>query len=247
MNLLNDNIKKISVIIPVYNEELYVEEVLQQLENIHLPAPLQMEIIIVDDGSTDHTSEILKQHDGNDLLKIHFQRKNFGKGAAIREGLKHVTGQIVVIQDADLEYSIDDYPKLLEPILNGKAKVVYGSRFLGKISDMKWANRVFNLFMRQLVNWLFNAHITDEATAYKVFKTDVLRSLDLQSQRFEICPEITAKVLNQGIAIYEVPITYRARSHRQGKKIHWQDAFSAVFTLIKYWRHPSPSVNPLPK
>jgi dolichol-phosphate mannosyltransferase len=227
-------VQKISVIIPVYNEELYVEEVLQQLKSVPLPASLQMEIIIVDDGSTDHTSDILKRQDGGELLKIHFQERNFGKGAAIREGLKHATGDIIVIQDADLEYSTSDYPRLLEPILSGQASVVYGSRFLGEISGMHWLNRLFNLLIRALVNLMFHAHITDEATAYKILRADVLRSLDLQSNRFEICPEITAKVLRRGIPIHEVPVHYKARSHRQGKKIHWTDAFSALWTLFKY-------------
>ena len=229
-----ERIEKISVIIPVYNEELYVEEVLQQLRNVRLPPPLQMEIIIVDDGSTDRTSQILKQQDGSDLLKIRFQERNFGKGAAIREGLKHATGQIVVIQDADLEYSTSDYPQLLEPILSGKAAVVYGSRFLGEMSGMKWSNRAFNILIRNLVNWMFGSRITDEATAYKVLRTDILRSLNLESNRFEICPEITAKVLRRGLSISEVPVHYRARTHRQGKKIHWTDAFAALWTLFKY-------------
>jgi glycosyltransferase involved in cell wall biosynthesis len=238
MNNLSEKIDKVSVIIPVYNEELYVQEVLQQLQKVRLPSPLQMEIIIVDDGSTDRTSEILKLQDGSDLLKIRFQERNFGKGAAIREGLKHVTGQIVVIQDADLEYSIDDYPRLLAPLLEGRAEVVYGSRFLGHISGMKWANRIFNYLIRWTTNILFHAKITDEATAYKVLKTKTLRALELKSNRFEICPEITAKVLKRGIPIYEVPVTYHARTHRQGKKIHASDALSALYTLLKYWALP---------
>lgn len=233
-----NDIRKVSVLIPVYNEELYVEEVLQQLENLPLPANLDMEIIIVDDGSTDRTARILQQHKGRAPLKVFSQKQNFGKGAAIREGLKHVTGQVVVIQDADLEYSVDDYPRLLEPILTHRAQVVYGSRFLGRIEGMQWKYRAFNVLIRWMVNRLFHTHLTDEATAYKVLEIDLLRSLDLQSQRFDICPEITAKVLKKGIPIVEVPVSYRARNKRQGKKIRLKDAFSAFFTLLKYWRLP---------
>jgi len=233
---MNDSaaIRKISVIIPVYNEELYVEEVLKQLEGVSLPPPLQMEIIVVDDGSTDQTSGILLRHSSSNLLKIHFQQRNFGKGAAIREGLNHATGDIVIIQDADLEYSVDDYPLLLEPIVTGRAQVVYGSRFSGHITGMKWPNRAFNILICTLVNWLFGSHMTDEATAYKVLKTDLIRSLNLESDRFEICPEITAKVLRRGISIWEVPVRYQARDHHQGKKIRWTDAFAAIFTLVRY-------------
>lgn len=225
---------KLSVIIPVYNEELYVAEVLRHLQELALPFGLEKELIVVDDGSSDRTRSILQQQTTNSALKIHYQRRNFGKGTAIREGLNHVTGDIVMIQDADLEYSISDYPALLEPIVSGKATVVYGSRFTGKITGMKFANRVFNILMRWVVNLMFRSHITDEATAYKVFDAKVLKSLDLKSVRFEICPEMTAKVLKRGIPIHEVPIRYRGRNHLEGKKIRWTDAFSAFWTLLRY-------------
>jgi dolichol-phosphate mannosyltransferase len=227
-------IKKISVLIPVYNEELYVAEVLKSLRALQLPHNLSMEIIVVDDGSTDKTRAILDQHDQGDHLKIFHQAGNFGKGAAIREGLRHVTGEVVIIQDADLEYSVSDYPSLLEPFFSANAQVVYGSRFRGDIQNMKWIYRLFNLSIRGLVNWLFDAQITDEATAYKLFRTDVIRSLELESTRFEICPEMTAKVLKKKIPIQEVPIAYRARNKREGKKISWTDAFAAFWTLWKY-------------
>jgi dolichol-phosphate mannosyltransferase len=227
-------IKKISVLIPVYNEELYVAEVLASLRKQSLPHSLTMEIIVVDDGSTDRTGVILDAQDQGETLKIFHLEQNFGKGAAIREGLKHVTGDVVIIQDADLEYSVSDYPSLLEPFISGNAQVVYGSRFLGDIKNMKLIYRTFNLLIRWLVNQLFQANITDEATAYKLFRTDVLRSLDLESTRFEICPEMTAKVLKRKIAIQEVPIAYRARNRSEGKKISWTDAFSAFWTLWKY-------------
>lgn len=225
---------KLSIIIPVYNEELYVETVVRHVLELQLPYGLKHEVIVVDDGSTDQTRNILSRLPDQDMLKIHFQSDNFGKGAAIREGLQHITGDLVIIQDADLEYSISDYPALLQPLVQGKAKVVYGSRFLGKITGMKLANRTFNLLIRSLVNVLFQARITDEATAYKVFDAALLRSLDLRSSRFEICPEMTAKVLRRGETIYEVPIRYRGRNHLEGKKIKWTDAFSALWTLFKY-------------
>jgi dolichol-phosphate mannosyltransferase len=226
--------KKLSVIIPVYNEEQYVAAVLKRLLKLKLPFGLEKELIVVDDGSTDKTRQILGRQPKDPALQIHYQKQNFGKGSAIREALKHVTGDIVLIQDADLEYSMADYPALLEPIVTGKAKVVYGSRFLGKITGMKFANRMFNHLIRGLVNVLFGSKITDEATAYKVFSADVLKSLNLASDRFEICPEMTAKVLKKNVSIFEVPIRYRGRTLLQGKKIRWTDAVSAIWTLVKY-------------
>lgn len=238
--------QKLSIVIPVYNEELYVTEVLKQVLELPLPGGLKREIIVVDDGSTDQTRAILDTHT-HDTLKIHFQEKNFGKGAAIREALKHVTGDIVLIQDADLEYSISDYPVLLEPILSGKTRVVYGSRFLGSLKGMRFPNRVFNLLIRFLVNVLFNGRITDEATAYKVFTTEVIEALRLESTRFEICPEMTAKLFLIGVPIYEVPIRYHGRTHTQGKKIRWTDAISAVWTLLKYRLQGMPALSSSPR
>jgi dolichol-phosphate mannosyltransferase len=225
---------KVSIVIPVYNEELYVAEVLKHVLALKLPHDVTFEVIVVDDGSTDKTRDILQNYPSDRALQIHYHEKNFGKGTAIREALKHLTGDIVLIQDADLEYSMADYPQLLEPILAKKARVVYGSRFLGKITGMRLQNRLFNIFIRSLTNVLFNASITDEATAYKVFEADLIRSLDLQSERFEICPELTAKVLNRGIRIHEVPIRYRGRNAKEGKKIKWTDGIAAIKTLIKY-------------
>lgn len=226
-------VKNVTIIIPVYNEELYIEEILRNLLEIKFPG-IFFEIIVVDDGSTDKTRQILEKSFFQRELRVYYQEKNFGKGAAIRVALKYTTGDIVFIQDADLEYSVFDYPKLLEPILCGKASVVYGSRFLGKITGMRLINKIFNIFIRGLVNLLFNASISDVATAYKVVKTDVIRSLNLKSQRFEICPEITAKLLKRKIKIYEVPICYRARNKEYGKKISWIDGIFAIIAVFKY-------------
>ena len=202
--------------------------------SLKFPFPLDKEIIIVDDGSTDKTREILKQYSNKKKVSLHFKKKNSGKGAAIREGLKFVTGDYVIIQDADMEYSIDDYARLLEPLISGRASVVYGSRFLGKIQKMKLPHRMFNIFIRSLVNILYGTKLTDEATAYKVFRTGLLKELNLKSQRFAVCPEMTAKVLNRGITIHEVPIHYRGRNSLEGKKIRWYDGFEAIYTLLKY-------------
>ena len=157
---------------------------------------------------------------------------------------RHVTGDVVILQDADLEYSVDDYASLLEPVISGRARVVYGSRFRGVIRGMRLPNRVFNHLIRWLVNVLFDARITDEATAYKVLETDLLRSLDLTATRFEICPEITAKVLQRGIRIHEVPVTYHGRTVSEGKKVGWRDAIEAVRTLLKFRFEPQRDAGP---
>jgi glycosyltransferase involved in cell wall biosynthesis len=225
---------KISIIIPIYNEELYVKEILDQILLVSWPAGVKAEVVVIDDGSTDDTPNILKNYSENNIVRVHSHLSNFGKGTAIREAIRHITGDIVIIQDADREYSISDYPALLEPLLNGTADVVYGSRFLGSISGMQLRHRVFNKLMCWLSNLLFSASITDEATAYKLFRADVLRSLNLKSERFEICPEMTAKVLKHHLRLREVPIHYRARSIKEGKKIRWTDGLHAILTLIRY-------------
>ena len=174
------NFQKVSVIVPVYNEEAFVEEAVKELLAMRLPHDLAMEVIVVDDGSTDRTRSILKQLGAAPSLQVYYQAKNAGKGAAVREGLRHATGEIVVIHDADREYSVADYPKLLEPFFSQGAQAVYGSRFLGEIRGMRLRYRLFNQLIRALANGLYGAHITDEATAYKALKTDLMRSLDLR-------------------------------------------------------------------
>ena len=163
-----------------------------------------------------------------------FREKNKGKGTAIRTGLANVTGDIVIIQDADLEYDPNDYPKLVEPILTGKANVVYGSRILGKSRKSYWSFYMGGRFLSFLANLLYNAKITDEPTCYKVFRADMIKNINLKCRRFEFCPEVTAKVRKKGYKIYEVPIHYEPRSLKEGKKINWKDGLEAIWTLIKY-------------
>lgn len=232
-NMENMKNMKLSIIIPAYNEEQNISKVIEAVKQA--PIDLLKEIIVIDDFSKDKTASILKEKYSQDQeVKLIFRIKNYGKGAAIREGLKEVTGDIVLIQDADLEYSVNDYPALLEPILSGKAQVVYGSRFLGKIKGMHWPNWLANKILAVTVNLLFGLHLTDEATAYKVFRSDIIKTLHLKCERFEFCPEVTAKIGKKKIPIHEVPISYHGRDKDNGKKITWKDGFEAIWTLLKY-------------
>jgi glycosyltransferase involved in cell wall biosynthesis len=224
----------LSVIIPVYNERNTILKILEKVKSVKIDK-IDKEIIIVDDFSTDGTREILESLKGKDeKLKIIFQKKHVGKGFAIRTALKFVEGEIVLIQDADLEYDPNEYPKLIEPILEGKAKIVYGSRVLKKNPKASIIFYIGGRFLSFLTNLLYGTNITDEPTGYKVFSTDVLKSIDLKCLGFEFCPEVTAKVAKKGYKIYEVPINYNPRSIKEGKKIRFKDALKAVFTLIKY-------------
>ncbi|HOK79336.1 MAG TPA: glycosyltransferase family 2 protein [bacterium] len=222
---------KLSIIIPVYNEKATVAQIIQRV----LEVPLEKEIIIVDDGSTDGTTEIIEQLKGrHPEIKICFIKTNMGKGYAIRRGLQETTGDVVVIQDADLEYDPMDFLHLIKPIKEGRADVVYGSRVLGKNPKSSFSFYVGGRLLSFLSNVLYDTSITDEPTCYKMFKSSVIKSIKLNCKRFEFCPEVTAKIAKKGIKIYEVPIKYAPRTKREGKKIKWKDGLIAIWTLIKY-------------
>jgi dolichol-phosphate mannosyltransferase len=233
--------KRLSIIIPCYNEVENIGPVLDAVGAVDVLG-LEKEIIVVDDGSVDGTMEVLEKvsekYKGSDVLKIHFSMLNQGKGTAIRIGLVYATGEIILIQDADLEYDPRDYPKLVAPIIEGKADVVYGSRFLGKSGPLKgmvWANYIANKLLAFLATVLYGKRITDEATCYKAFRSDVIKNINLTCQRFEFCPEVTAKVLKKKHDLIEVPISYEGRTTLEGKKITWRDGLQAIWTIIK-WR-----------
>ncbi|MGZ4734272.1 MAG: glycosyltransferase family 2 protein [Acidimicrobiia bacterium] len=222
---------KLSVIVPVYNERNTVVEILRRMRAVELP--LDREFVVVDDGSDDGTHSVLTQL-GDSTVKIVTHPQNRGKGAAIRTGLEHVTGDLVLIQDADLEYDPDDWPKLLTPMLKGRAKVVYGSRITGEHRNMLYLHWLGNKMLSLVTNLMFNTTLSDMETCYKLFDREVLRGITLRSDRFDFEPEITAKVLRQGIRIYEVPISYAGRELDEGKKITWRDGFAALYALVKY-------------
>jgi len=219
----------LSVVIPVYNEKDTVEEVLRQVKAVDL----EKEIVVVDDGSTDGTRERLEKISDPEV-KIIFQLRNSGKGAAIRRGLEEVTGEYVIIQDADLEYDPQDFKKMLEPVLNEGAQVVYGYRFWQEVPGQTWKTKLARIILTGITNLLYGAGIHDEATCYKLFQTGVIKNLDLQAERFEFCPEVTAKVRRRGLKIFEVPISYQPRGDEAGKKIKFRDGLTALYTLLRY-------------
>jgi len=238
---------KVSILIPVYNEFPVLPLVLQRVFSAPLPEGCSKEVIIIDDGSTDGTTELLEQYKSMPLTVIHNSVLNFGKGAAIRVGVERATGDVILVQDGDLEYDPKDYLKVLSPITRGEAAVVYGSRFLGHAKGMKFANWTANLILTFVANLLYGARITDEATAYKAFRADVLKSVKLQCMRFEFCPEITAKVRRLGHRIHEAPVSYNPRGVLEGKKIRWTDGVSALWTLFRYRFAPRASlIKPAP-
>lgn len=222
---------KLSLIIPIYNEVELLETVLAK---VRAAIPFKHELILVDDHSQDGTREILKKEEQKPDTIVVYHKKNQGKGAAIRTGLKHATGDIVIIQDADMEYDPRDIPRVIQPILDEKTNVAYGSRFLGSVEKMRLPNFVANKILAWLVSILYFHRITDEATAYKAFRRKVIESIDLKCERFEFCPEVTAKVLRKGEKIIEVPVVFTARSFEEGKKIGWRDFIVAVWTLLKF-------------
>ena len=218
---------RLSVIVPAYNEHDTIEESIARVKRVGLDA----EIIVVDDYSNDGTRELLQRIPD---IKLILHDRNIGKGMSIRTALQHVTGDIVIIQDADLEYDPEDFHAMVEPIISGKADVVYGSRFLKSTPKMRLANYLANRVLALTASILYGAKITDEATCYKAFRADLIKGMNLTCKRFEFCPEVTAKVLRSGIRIVEVPISYTARTTVMGKKIGAWDGVVALWTLIKF-------------
>ncbi len=221
---------KLSVIIPVYNEVQTIREIIESVKEV----PCEKEIIVVDDFSTDGTRDLLKKV-GSGEITVLFHESNQGKGAAIRTAIPHVSGDIAIIQDADLEYHPSEYPRLIAPILDGKADVVYGSRFLGG------PHRVL-LFWHSVGNWIFTTlsnmltdlNLSDMETGYKVFRSEILKKIKIESNRFGFEPEITAKVAKMGCRVFEVPISYYGRDYSEGKKINWKDGVAAIYWIVKY-------------
>ena len=228
---------KLSIIIPVYNERNTVAEAIRRSRTVDIP--LEREIIVVDDGSDDGTAQILTQLQDS-TVRVVRHPANRGKGAAVRTGLTYVTGDLVLVQDADLEYDPDDWPKLLAPVLKGKARVVYGSRFTGERRNMLFWHWVGNRFLSTVTNVLYNTTISDMETCYKLFDRKLLDSITLRSERFGIEPEVTAKILRTGERIYEVPISYAGREVHEGKKITWKDGFNALSVLLQCRFGPGP-------
>jgi glycosyltransferase involved in cell wall biosynthesis len=223
--------RSLTVIMPVFNERATVAEVIRRMRAVELPVTLQ--IIAVDDGSSDGSDKVLGAIEDSTVRVLRHQH-NEGKGAAVRTALVEARGDLVLIQDADLEYDPNDWPKLLDPILRGKARVVYGSRFTGERKNMLPLHWVGNRLLSLLTNVLYSSTLSDMETCYKLFDSQILEGLRILSNRFEFEPEITAKVLRRGHRIYEVPISYAGREQGEGKKITWRDGFGAFTALIKY-------------
>ncbi|HUV85496.1 MAG TPA: glycosyltransferase family 2 protein [bacterium] len=222
---------KLSIIIPVFNEEATVKEIIDRCRAL----PFDTEVVVVDDGSSDGTRDVLAKENGADGVTVCYHEKNRGKGAAIRTGVEKCTGDIVVIQDADLEYMPEEFPALVQPIVDGYADVVYGSRFLGTHRVFKVVHYFGNKFLTLVTNVLYDTMLTDMETCYKAFRAAVIKNVDIKSDRFNFEPEITAKVFKQKkLRVYEMPISYHGRDYDEGKKITWFDGIPALWALIKY-------------
>jgi len=224
------NKPKLSIVIPVYNEKSTIDEIVKRVQNVKF----EKEIIIVDDCSSDGTRDKIDKISGNNIKKL-FHEKNKGKGASLRTGFQHATGDIVIIQDADLEYNPNEYSNLIEPIVDGRADVVYGSRFLGGPHrvDFFW-HYVGNKILTTLSNILTNLILTDMETCYKVFKAEIIKDIKIRSNRFGFEPEITAKLAKRKCIIYEVPISYSGRDYDEGKKIGWKDGVVALYCIVRF-------------
>ncbi len=220
----------VSIVMPAYNERRTIDEIIGRV----LAVPLRLELIVVDDCSTDGTREHLQEMQRALGFTLLLQPRNAGKGAALRAGFAQIRGEIAIVQDADLEYSPEEYPALIELICSGRADVVYGSRFLGRHRVFLFVHYMGNRMLTLLTNILYNTMLTDMETCFKAMHVDVLRSMTLKSNRFGIEPEITAKIFKRGFRVYEIPITYDGRGYDEGKKITWRDGIVAVWTLIRY-------------
>lgn len=231
----------LSIILPAFNEAKTISKIIEKVKAVNL-GDIKKELIVVDDCSIDGTQKILKYIKGIKLIR---HEKNLGKGSAIKTGIKHASGDIIIIQDADLEYDPNDYPALIQPILDGRTKVVYGSRFLknkkievlNRDNSYHKGNNVYylgNKFLSFLVRVLYGTKVTDMETCYKVFAADIVKNIELKAKRFDFEPEITAKIIKKGHKIIEVPISYRPRSVEEGKKIGWKDGVQAIFCLLKH-------------
>jgi glycosyltransferase involved in cell wall biosynthesis len=227
----NGGFRLLSVIVPVYNERNTVVEVLRRIRSVELP--LDLEIVVVDDGSTDGTDKVLSALEDS-TVRIIRHAENRGKGAAIRSGLEKASGDLVLIQDADLEYDPDDWPRLLDPVLKGKAQVVYGTRFRGEGKTMRPSSWIGNRMLVMATNILYGTTLSDVETCSKLMDRRVLDGFVIESDRFEFEPEITAKLLRAGVPIYEVPISYARRDASEGQKFNWRDGVRALTTLVRY-------------
>jgi len=225
---------KLSIVVPVYNEIRTIEKILFRLQSLDL----EKEIILVDDGSTDGTREFLRDLQKRGVeegIKIVFHDLNYGKGAALRSGFRHVSGELVVIQDADLEYDPAEYPKLMQPILDGRADVVYGSRFLGGPHRVLYFwHYLGNRLLTLLCNMASNLNLSDMETCYKMFRSEILKSINFKSNRFGFEPEFTIKVARKKYRIYEVPVSYHGRTYLEGKKITWKDGVASIYSIVRF-------------
>lgn len=219
---------KISVVMPAYNEKDTIERIISDIQRVEL----DKEIIIVDDASTDGTKEIIEKLEGENIKKV-FHAKNKGKGAAIKSAISLVEGDIVIVQDADLEYHPDEYPQLIKPIIQNRADVVFGSRFIGAHRCFLFSHYIGNKIVNLIANILYNTNLSDFMTCYKAFKTEVIKDIRITANRFGIEPEITGEVFRRGLRVYEVPISYSGRNYSEGKKIKWTDFFVVVWILLK--------------
>jgi glycosyltransferase involved in cell wall biosynthesis len=220
----------LSVVMPVYNERETIDEIIRRV----LAVPIRIQLIVIDDGSKDGTREILAELQRELGFTLVLQERNQGKGSALQRGFREVEGDLVVIQDADLEYSPEEYPQLIELICQGRADVVYGSRFLGRHRVFMFSHYLGNWFLTLLTNVLYNTMLTDMETCFKVMRSEIVKGMNLQSNGFGIEPEMTAKIFKAGHRVYEVPITYDGRGYDQGKKITWRDGVVALWVLLKF-------------